>query len=398
MRVGSPVDDCGSRVDVDYDAQTSAPQGSAGVSDAGSRPTWANEVDRREECSKAGQPTRGAVAVDRSAASQFAGGGPAAGKPAASRPGGRGFEADRSAAGQSVSFDYASRMGTVRERVRQALKVQMPSKPVLVAIAVLMAVCIVLGVVAVRGVFDTGVVITRGSDYVTQSNEGDAGTQGGVSGPGSDASRAESSDAGSGADTAMAESGGAGATVTEPPAGVGAPGAGNFDVSVQSVESTDASMTSSSSTNDAYICIYVAGSVTNPGVYNLAEGSRVYEAIEMAGGAAPGADLASINLAKPLTDAEMVYVPAEGETPSASYAAGAAPTSAAGGTQASGPVNINTAGVEELKTLNGIGDSLAQAIVDDRERNGPFTSVDDLVRVSGIGAKTLARFADKVCV
>ena len=374
------------------------------MSDAGSRPTWANGVDRCEEWSKAGQPTRGAVAVDRSAASQFAGGGPAAGKPAASRPGGRGFEAGQSAVGQPVSFDYASRMGTVRERARQALKVQMPSKPVLVAIAVLMVVCIVLGVVAVRGVFDTGVVITRGSDYVTQSND-DESSQGSTEPEsGSEETRLESGMSAEGSGTTgphvgsdAAGSVAASSTVTgtdtmsSVAAGAGAPG-----VSVQSADSADTA--APDTTSDAYICIYVAGSVVNPGVYNLADGSRVYEAIEMAGGAAPGADLASINLAKPLTDAEMVYVPAEGETPSASYAAGAAPTSAAGGAQGSGPVNINTASVEELKTLNGIGDSLAQAIVDDRERNGPFTSVDDLVRVSGIGAKTLARFADKVCV
>ena len=374
------------------------------MSDAGSHPTWANGVDRREEWSKAGQPTRGAVAVDRSAASQFAGGGPAAGKPAASRPGGRGFEAGRSAAGQSVSFDYASRMGTVRERARQALKVQMPSKPVLVAIAVLMVVCIVLGVVAVRGVFDTGVVITRGSDYVTQSN-GDESSRGSTEPEsGSEETRLESgmSAEGSGTTGSHAGSDAAGSvaasstvtgsdTMSSVAAGAGVPG-----VSVRSTDSAD--IAAPDTVNDAYICIYVSGSVINPGVYNLAEGSRVYEAIEMAGGAAPGADLASINLAKPLTDAEMVYVPAEGEAPSASYAAGAAPMSAAGGAQGSGLVNINTAGVEELKTLNGIGDSLAQAIVDDRERNGPFTSVDDLVRVSGIGAKTLARFADKVCV
>ena len=374
------------------------------MSDAGSHPTWANGVDRREEWSKAGQPTRGAVAVDRSAAGQFAGGGPAAGKPAASRPGGRGFETGRSAAGQSDSFDYASRMGTVRERARQALKVQMPSKPVLVAIAVLMAVCIVLGVVAVRGVFDTGVVITRGSDYVTQSN-GDRSSQGStapgsglgetqlesgmfVEGPGTTGSHAGSDAAGSVAASSTVTGSD---TMSSVAAGAGAPG-----VSVQSANPADTA--APDTVSDTYICIYVAGSVINPGVYNLAEGSRVYEAIEMAGGAAPGADLASINLAKPLTDSEMVYVPAEGETPSASYAAGAVPTSAAGDAQGSGPVNINTAGVEELKTLNGIGDSLAQAIVDDRERNGPFTSVDDLVRVSGIGAKTLARFADKVCV
>lgn len=345
---------------------------------------WANGVDRREEGSKAGQPTRGAVAVDRSAVSQFAGGGPVAGKPAASRPGGRGFEAGRSAVGQSVSFDYASRMGTVRERVRHALKVQMPSKPVLVAIAVLMVVCIVLGVVAVRGVFDTGVVITRSSDYVTQSN-GNGSSQGSTEPEsGSEETRLESGMSAEGSGTT-------GSHASSDAAGAGAP-----SVSVQSADPADTA--APDTTSDAYICIYVAGSVVNPGVYNLADGSRVYEAIEMAGGAAPGADLASINLAKPLTDAEMVYVPAEGEAPSASYAAGAAPTSAAGGAQGSGPVNINTAGVEELKTLNGIGDSLAQAIVDDRERNGPFTSVDDLVRVSGIGAKTLARFADKVCV
>ena len=331
----------------------------------------------------------GGVDVGCNAGSGPVGGGPAAGQPFESR---------------SFSFDYASRMGTVRQRATQALKVQMPSKPVLVAIAVLMAVCIVLGVVAVRGVFDTGVVITRGSDYVTQSNS-DATAQG-SSVPGSELgeTRPESgmSAEGSGTPGSHAGSDAAGSvaasstvtgsdTMSSVAAGARAP-----DVSVQSVDSADAA--APDTVSDAYICIYVAGSVINPGVYNLAEGSRVYEAIEMAGGAAPGADLASINLAKPLTDAEMVYVPAEGETPSASYAAGAAPTSAAGGAQGSGPVNINTAGVEELKTLNGIGDSLAQAIVDDRERNGPFTSVDDLVRVSGIGAKTLARFADKVCV
>ena len=342
MRVESPVDDCGSRVDVGYNA--------------GSGP---------------------------------AGGGPAAGQPSESR---------------SFSFDYASRMGTVRERARQALKVQMPSKPVLVAIAVLMVVCIVLGVVAVRGVFDTGVVIMRGSDYVTQSN-GDESSRGstepesgseetrlesGMSaeGPGTTGSHAGSDAAGSVAASSTVTGSD---TMSSVAAGAGVPG-----VSVQSVDPADTAAVDTA--NSAYICIYVAGSVINPGVYNLAEGSRVYEAIEMAGGAAPGADLTSINLAKPLTDAEMVYVPAEGEMPSASYAAGAAPMSAAGGTQGSGPVNINTAGVEELKTLNGIGDSLAQAIVDDRERNGPFTSVDDLVRVSGIGAKTLARFVDKVCV
>ena len=374
------------------------------MSDVESRPMWANGVDRCEEWSKAGQPTREAVAVDRSAASQFAGGGPAAGKPAASRPGGRGFEADRPAVGQHVSFDYASRMGTVRERARQALKVQMPSKPVLVAIAVLMAVCIVLGIVAVRGVFDTGVVIMRSSDYVTQSNgdESSQGSAGPESGP--EVTRLESGMSAEGSATTGPHAGSdaagsvaASSTVTgsdkmsSVAAGAGAPG-----VSVQSVDLADSAVADTA--NDAYICIYVAGSVINSGVYNLAEGSRVYEAIEMAGGAAPGADLTSINLAKPLTDAEMVYVPAEGETPTTSYAVGAAPTSAAGGAQGSGPVNINTAGVEELKTLNGIGDSLAQAIVDDRERNGPFTSVDDLVRVSGIGAKTLARFADKVCV
>ena len=342
MRVGSPVDDCCGGVDVG--------------------------------CNAGSQPARGV---------------PVPGQPSESR---------------SFSFDYASRMGTVRQRARQALKVQMPSRPVLVAIAVLMAVCIVLGVVAVRCVFDTGVVITRGSDYVTQSNS-DATAQGSSvpeSGsretrPESGMSAEDSGTPGSHAGSDAAGSVAASSTVTGPDtmssvaAGAGAPG-----VSVQSVDSADAA--APDTVSDAYICIYVAGSVINPGVYNLAEGSRVYEAIEMAGGAAPGADLASINLAKPLADAEMVYVPAEGEAPPASYAAGAAPTSAAGGTQGSGPVNINTAGVEELKTLNGIGDSLAQAIVDDRERNGPFTSVDDLVRVSGIGAKTLARFADKVCV
>ena len=295
-------------------------------------------------------------------------------------------------------------MGTVRQRARQALKVQMPSRPVLVAIAVLMAVCIVLGVVAVRCVFDTGVVITRGSDYVTQSNS-DATAQGSSvpeSGsretrPESGMSAEDSGTPGSHAGSDAAGSVAASSTVTGPDtmssvaAGAGAPG-----VSVQSVDSADAA--TPDTVSDAYICIYVAGSVINPGVYNLAEGSRVYEAIEMAGGAAPGADLASINLAKPLADAEMVYVPAEGEAPPASYAAGAATTSAAGGTQGSGPVNINTASAEELDTLPGIGPAMAQRIIEFRETEGAFTSIEDIKKVKGIGEAKFEKMKDKICI
>ncbi len=139
------------------------------------------------------------------------------------------------------------------------------------------------------------------------------------------------------------------------------------------------------------VIVHVDGAVGVPGVYELEAGARVGEAVDAAGGLADDADTSTLNLAAEVADGEKVYVPHEGE---------AAP--AEGGEEATGGaaalVNINTAGVEELDELPGVGEATARAIVEDRETNGPFSTPEDLMRVSGIGEKKFARLEGLICV
>jgi competence protein ComEA len=143
------------------------------------------------------------------------------------------------------------------------------------------------------------------------------------------------------------------------------------------------------------LVVHVVGAVVSAGVYRLAPGARVLDAVEAAGGAASGADLAGLNLAAPVADGVRIYVPALGEIDPASVPSGLA---ADGGGASSGPVDLNRATVEQLDALPGVGPATAAAIVDDRERNGPFASVDDLDRVPGIGPAKLAALRDLVSV
>jgi competence protein ComEA len=144
----------------------------------------------------------------------------------------------------------------------------------------------------------------------------------------------------------------------------------------------------------AVVVVHVAGWVRRPGVYQLEEGDRVIDAIEAAGGARRGAQLDALNLAALVTDAQQVLVPRK-----APAADGAAVDPGGGST--SGPtalVNLNTATAAELETLPGIGPVLAASILDHREQNGPFTSVDQLLDVSGIGEARLADIRDLVTI
>jgi competence protein ComEA len=142
------------------------------------------------------------------------------------------------------------------------------------------------------------------------------------------------------------------------------------------------------------IIVDVTGWVHEPGVYEFAQGDRVIDAVDRAGGAKNGADLSVLNLAAPLTDGTQVVVPKEGAAGSAAVAPGATGSGAASG----GLININTASATEFETLSGIGEVLAGAIVDYRTENGPFASVDDLENVSGIGPATLEEIRDQVTV
>lgn len=144
----------------------------------------------------------------------------------------------------------------------------------------------------------------------------------------------------------------------------------------------------------APVVVHVDGAVANPGVYELrATIPRARDAIEAAGGLTEDADTTGLNLAQAVADGSKVHVPHAGEAP-----AQAAQPSAGGGGSSSGPVNINSAGADELKTLPGVGDATAASIIREREEHGPFTSPEDIMRVSGIGEKKFEKIRDGICV
>ena len=148
---------------------------------------------------------------------------------------------------------------------------------------------------------------------------------------------------------------------------------------------------SASPSPEVVILVDVAGWVRRPGVYEFEEGARVIDAIDAAGGARSGALLESLNLAAPLADGIQILVPRQGETV-------APPASGGAVAGVAGLINVNTATTTELEELPGVGEVIAQAIVDFRTENGPFTSVDQLLDVSGIGDATLENIRELVTV
>jgi competence protein ComEA len=149
----------------------------------------------------------------------------------------------------------------------------------------------------------------------------------------------------------------------------------------------------SPSPSPALIVVDVAGWVRRPGVYEFHEGDRVIDAIRRAGGGKPHADLTSINLAALLADGQQIVVWRVGAAHG-----GGAPSRSGSNQGAQAIINLNTASLDELETLPGIGPALGQRIIDYREQHGPFRSVDDLLNVSGIGETRLADLRPKVTV
>jgi competence protein ComEA len=148
------------------------------------------------------------------------------------------------------------------------------------------------------------------------------------------------------------------------------------------------------------IIVYVSGAIEFPGTYSLPAGSRVGDALEAAGGTTARADASRLNLAARLDDGEQVEVPEK-----VGQAQGQGSGSSSGNSVLSGPtpgapsgslVNINTATLEELDTLPGIGPATAQKIIEYRDANGPFQALEEIMNVPGIGPATFERIKDLI--
>ena len=132
--------------------------------------------------------------------------------------------------------------------------------------------------------------------------------------------------------------------------------------------------------------VHITGAVKQPGVVSLNQGARLIEAIELVGGVTEAADLDSLNLARKLQDEEKIHIPAIGEVSQSSL------------TGENTKVNINTASLEELKSLPGVGDVIAQGIIDYREKNGGFKQLEELKNVTRIGDKIYEGLSESITV
>lgn len=148
------------------------------------------------------------------------------------------------------------------------------------------------------------------------------------------------------------------------------------------------------------LVVHVSGAVSQPGVFNLMQGSRVQDAIQAAGGITPDADAQALNLAAPLADGVLVYVPLKSQEGPATMSPGISAPSPAGnpGPTAGGLININTASQSELESLPGIGPVLAQRIIEYRQSHGAFSSTEAIIDVSGIGPGIFEKIKDLITV
>lgn len=265
------------------------------------------------------------------------------------------------------------------ERPRRRLPFPAPPASALIGIAVL--VLIGAGVIHLSG---TGSAIPQEEPAGVAVVEGEAaGPEGGADGAGSDGVE--------GADDDGDLEGGDGPTGD------------------RAESSGDPAATASSAPTE--LVVHVSGAVASPGVVRLPSGARVDDALRAAGGATGEAELAAVNLARPVVDGEQIHVPVPGEeppavaapapaadAPSAGDATGAGDGATDGGGEGGGLIDLNTASVAELDELPGVGPAIAQRIVDHREQNGPFESVDQLEEVSGIGPATLEKMRDRATV
>lgn len=136
----------------------------------------------------------------------------------------------------------------------------------------------------------------------------------------------------------------------------------------------------------------IKGAVMNPGVYEIADGDRIIDLIEKAGGLTEEAEATAINFAMKVSDEMAVYVPKKGEEE------GGVPAGAISAAEKEGKVNLNSASAAELETLPGIGPAKSAAIIEYRDSNGPFKNIEDLKNISGIGNKTFEKLESLIAV
>lgn len=165
----------------------------------------------------------------------------------------------------------------------------------------------------------------------------------------------------------------------------------------------DAASQAVSQEDRAEITVYVTGAINKPGVVTVREGARMADAVKACGGLLPTADGEKVNMAQVLKDGQQVRVPEKAvpETTAAAKSGSVNPAAKSGTSSKaapSGPVNINTASAEELDTLPGIGPAMAQRIIEFRETEGAFTSIEDIKKVKGIGEAKFEKMKDKICI
>lgn len=168
---------------------------------------------------------------------------------------------------------------------------------------------------------------------------------------------------------------------------------------VAAVTETATSKGNNIEVEESNIKVDIKGAVKDPGVYEIKKGSRVTDLIKLAGGGTSEADLDATNLSAKLNDEDCIVIAKKGEegkTQTIQNSPGGGTTSGSKANEKDSIININTASEEELMTLTGIGEAKAGVIIEYREQNGGFKSVDELTKVGGIGEKTLSKFIDKI--
>ena len=144
-------------------------------------------------------------------------------------------------------------------------------------------------------------------------------------------------------------------------------------------------------TEAVMLVVDISGCVNEPGVYEISDGTRLHQVIEQAGGLTKDADIDAINQAELVTDGQKILIPAKAESGTDNASAAAQPVQ-------NGKININQADSIALQEIPGVGPATADKIIQYRESNGRFQTIEDIKNVSGIGNKTFEKMKDKICV